>query len=420
LSKNFYHRIDCRLCSSKDLELVIPLKEIPLTEKYLENKNFKKDSKLYPIDVYMCRTCYHVQILDVIDTDILWNDYTFRSGLVDLIKVHLHDVAERICKKYNIPKKSLVMDIGSNDGTLLQGYKNQNMEVLGIDPAKEIAAEANKSGINTINEFLNEKLSNDIVDKFGKAKVINCFNAFAHADDMVELTKSIKNLMSKDGIFVFEVSYLVDIIEKTLLGTIIHEHLSHHSLLSLEIFLKKFNLELIYVERNPFQGGSIVGVAQFINGPFSVEESVETLIEYERENKFDKLEKIKSFSTKINKINNQLGDLIKKYVIEKKKIAGYGAARSGTTLIAEFNLGDKIQYIFDDHFQKVNKYTPGDLIKVISTKEIVKKMPDYTFILAWVHADKIISDNQEYLNKGGKFILILPEIKIISKDSIYP
>ena len=418
MPKNFYHRRDCRLCKSKDLELAVPLKKIPLTEKYLENKNLNKDSTLFPIDLYMCRSCSHVQILDVINPDILWDNYTFRSGLAETIISHLHDVAERICKKYNIGKKSLVIDVGSNDGTLLQGYKNKNMEVLGIDPAKEIAAEANNSGVNTISEFLNEKLSKDIVDEYGKAKVINCFNAFAHADNMIELTKSIVNLMSKDGIFVFEVSYLVDIIEKTLLGAVIHEHLSHHSLLSLEVFLKKFNLELIYVERNSFQGGSIVGVAQFINGPYGIDESVKRLIEYEKLNKFNKLEKIKSFSAKLNKINDQLRVLIKKYIKEKKKIAGYGAARSGTTLIAEFNLGDKIKYIFDDHFQKVNKYTPGDLIKVLPTKNIVVKMPDYTFILAWVHADKIISDNYEYLKKGGKFISILPEIKIITKDNI--
>ena len=418
MSKNFYHRTNCRLCESTNLELAIPLKKIPLTEKYLENKNSNKDFEFFPIDIYMCKSCYHVQILDVVDQDILWANYTFRSGLVKTIVAHLHDVAERVCKKYKISEKSLVIDVGSNDGTLLQGYKNQKMQVLGIDPSKEIAKEANDLGIKTIDKFLTEELSKKVVDEYGKSKVINCFNAFAHADKMIELTKSITNLMSKDGIFVFEVSYLVDIIEKTLLGTVIHEHLSHHSLISLEIFLKKFNLELIYVERNSFQGGSIVGVVQFINGPHSIDKSVKTFIEYERKNKFDQLKKIKSFSKKLNIVNDQLKDLIRKMILEKKEIAGYGAARSGTTLITEFNLGDKIKYIFDDHFQKVNKYSPGDLIQVIPTKKILEKMPDYTFILAWVHADKIISDNHEYLRKGGKFISILPKIQITTKENI--
>ena len=197
MSKNFYHRTNCRLCESKKLELVVPLKKIPLTEKYLENKNLNKDSKFFPIDVYMCKSCHHVQILDVVDQDILWSNYTFRSGLVKIIITHLHDVAQRICNKYKINEKSLVIDVGSNDGTLLQGYKNQKMKVLGIDPSKEIAAEANNSGIKTIDKFLTEELSKEITDKYGKAKVINCFNAFAHADNMIELTKSITNLMSK-------------------------------------------------------------------------------------------------------------------------------------------------------------------------------------------------------------------------------
>ena len=418
MPKIFFHRDTCRLCESKDVELVIPLKKIPLTEKYLERKVDKKENALYPIDVYMCNSCYHVQILDVIDPNILWDDFTFRSGQAKVIIDHLYDIADRICKKFEIKKDSLVIDVGSNDGTLLQGYKNNDMQVLGIDPAKEIAKEANKSGINTIAEFLDEKLSDKILEKYREAKVVNCFNAYAHADDMISLTKSIKKLMARDGIFIFEVSYIVDIIENTLLGTIIHEHLCHHSLLSLEIFLKKFDLEIIDVERNSFQGGSIVGVVQHINGPYKRSNKVQNLIDYEKENKFDKIEKIKSFSTKLNTINKELRNLIETWNKEKKTFAGYGAARSGTTLIAEFNLGNDIKYIFDDHFQKVNKYTPGDLIKVLPTNNLIKKMPDYTFILAWVHADRIIKNNHEYLNKGGKFILILPEIKIISKEDI--
>ena len=139
MSKNFYHRTNCRLCESTNLELAIPLKKIPLTEKYLENKNSNKDFEFFPIDIYMCKSCYHVQILDVVDQDILWANYTFRSGLVKTIVAHLHDVAQRVCKKYKISEKSLVIDVGSNDGTLLQGYKNQKMQVLGIDPSKEIA-----------------------------------------------------------------------------------------------------------------------------------------------------------------------------------------------------------------------------------------------------------------------------------------
>ena len=418
MNKSYFHRKNCRLCEGRDIELVAPLQKIPLTEKYLETKNHNRVNELFPIDLYMCKKCHCVQILDVIDPNILWDDFTFRSGQAKIIVEHLNDVATKIVEKFKIKPGSLIIDVGSNDGTLLLGYKKQKMNVLGVDPAEKIAQEANKAGVKTISEFLDENLSESIVKGYGKAKVVNCFNAFAHADDMIGLTKSIKNLIDKDGIFVFEVSYLVDIIEKTLLGTIIHEHLCHYSIITLNIFFQKFGLEFIDVERNPFQGGSIIGVVQHVNGKFKKSKNLEKLLKYEKENGFNTIEKIKTFSVNLKEVSAELNKLLQKWENEKKNIAGYGAARSGTTLIAEFNLGKKINYIFDDHFQKVNKYTPGDLIEVVPTKEICNRMPDITFILAWVHEEKIISNNHAYLEKGGCFISILPEIKIITKKNI--
>ena len=414
LEQNYYHRSTCRLCESNNLKLVVPLEKIPITEKYVGLDERDTKDELYPIDVYMCLDCRHVQLLDIIDPKILWDDFTFRTGQAQIIIEHMKDVAKTTCEKYEISKNSLVIDVGSNDGTLLQGFKDQQMKVLGIDPVEEIAMEANNAGIPTIPQFLTKSLAREIIKKHGKAYVVTCFNAFAHTDDMNQYMLCLADMVAPEGIFLFEVSYLVDIIDNLLLGAIIHEHLCHHSVIPMVEFLNRNGMELISVERNPYQGESFIGTAQHITGSRKVNDSVSEAIEYEKKRKFHLPETIEIFSSRLNKLVDESTRLFSKWADENAVIAGFGASRSGPTLLAQFNIGKGISFIFDDHPQKVNKYTPGDKIKVYPTQELVRRMPDYTVILAWVHADTIISNNHEYLIKGGNFVLLLPEIKIIS------
>ena len=418
MKENYYHRSTCRLCESNNVKLVIPLEKIPITEKYVGPNEREVKDELYPIDVYMCLDCSHVQLLDVIDPNILWDDFTFRTAQAQVIIEHMRDIAKATCGKYEIPEKSLVIDVGSNDGTLLQGFKDHQMKVLGIDPAEEIAMEANNAGIPTIPQFLTRSLAKKIVNDHGKAHVVTCFNAFAHTDEMNQYMECLSDLVAPEGIFVFEVSYLVDIIDNLLLGAIIHEHLCHHSVMPMVEFLKCHGMELISVERNPFQGGSFIGTAQHITGSRKVNSSVPEAIEYEKKRKLHLPEMIEVFTSRLSKLVDESTRLFSNWADENAVIAGFGAARSGPTLLAQFKIGKEISFIFDDHPQKVNKCTPGDKIKVLPSKELVKLMPNYTVILAWVHADIIISNNHEYLNKGGKFVLLLPKIRIISARNV--
>lgn len=419
MNTNVKKRRSCRLCDSKEVKVVIPLEKIPLTEKYLSEDELNTPVETYPIDVYMCLTCGCVQLLDVINPKILWDDFTFRSGQAPIIVDHMDEVASKTCEEYAIPKGSLVIDVGSNDGTFLNCFKNNGMTVLGVDPAKEIAQEANKAGINTIPDFLTKKLAKKITQEHGKAALVTCFNAFAHADDMNELMSSISMMVANDGLFLFEVSYLVDIIDELLLGAIIHEHLCNHSVTPIEKFLKRHNMELINVERNPFQGGSFIGTAQQMGGSRLIKESVPELLEMEKKRRFTDPSTIENFSKRLDALVKKFEGLILKWESEGSKIAGYGAARSGPTLLSQFNIGNKINFVFDDHPQKVDKYTPGDKIKVLPTYKLLNLMPKYTIILAWVHAETIINNNQRYLDEGGNFVVLLPEIKIISKEGSY-
>lgn len=410
---SIHGRTVCRLCESDNVELAVPLEPIPLAEKYLTEDQLNNESELYPIDLYMCRDCSHIQIFDIIDPLVLWDNFTFRSGQAQIIVDHLYDVAQKTFQKYNIGSGTLAIDVGSNDGTLLQAFKNQGMEILGIDPAETIAQEAIADGIPTIIDFLTPQLAQKVRQTHGKAQIVSCFNAFAHSDQLNELASSIRGLMAPDGIFIFEVQYLVDIVDKMLLGAIIHEHLSHHSVKPMSQFLKRNGMELIDVERNHFQGGSFIGVAQKLGGPREIDPSVSQYIDYEIKRGFDRPLLIKSLFDRLNSLRNDVARFIKTCKEEGATVAGYGAARSGPTLTAQLKLGKEISFIVDDHPQKVNRYTSGDKIKVHPTKELYLRMPEYTVILAWVHAKKIIEDNLEYLKRGGHFVLCCPEVKVI-------
>jgi len=411
-------RNTCRLCENKKLELVVPLIPTPVAEKYLNKNQLNQKEMICPLDLYMCKDCGHVQLLDIIDPKFLYSDYTYSSGNSSGLVKHFKEYAEKINNEYKPKKNSLVIDVGSNDGTLLSFFKKYGLKVLGVDPAKEIAEKATSEGIKTLPEFMNMELSNKIKSEYGLAKIITANNAFAHMDDLIGMLKSIKNLMQDDGVFVFEVSYLLDVIQKILLGTIFHEHHSYHSLKPLIKFMKHNRMEIINVERVTIQGGSLIGAAQLAGGPHKISSSVKNLIEVEEKHKLDSPESLKDFAKKIGKLKSELGSLLNSYKKEGKTIAGFGAARSGTTLITQMGIGKMLDFIVDDSPEKQGKFTPGDHILVMPTDTIYKKKPDYLFILAWIHAKKIIRDNKKYVDDGGHFIICFPEVKIIGKKEI--
>lgn len=410
-----FKRDKCRLCDSKQLVIAIPLLPTPVAEKYLAKNELDKKELFCPLDLYMCKNCGHIQLLDIVEPNFLYNNYTYSSGRSPGLVRHFESYAKDIYENYSPSDGDLVVDIGSNDGTLLKFFKKYNLKVLGIDPASEIAAKATNEGIETIPEFFNEKLAKSILNKYGKSKIITANNAFAHMDNLNEIMIGIKILMNEKSIFVFEISYLFDVIDKVLLGTIFHEHHSYHSLKPLTLFFDKFDMELIDVSRNNIQGGSLIGVVQIKRGAYKIKESVRDTLSLEKKFKLDNLDTFKNFSKNLIKTKNNIKSLIKKIKNEKKTIAGFGAARSGTTLITQMEIGDYIEYMVDDNLDKQGKYSPGDHILVRPTSYIYENFPDYMIILAWVHAKNIIENNQKYLDKGGAFIVCFPELKIIKK-----
>ena len=352
--------------------------------------------------------------MTIISPNYLFEDYVYVSGTSPVFVKHFEEYAKLVISEFDIHQGSLVVEIGSNDGTLLKYFQDAGMKVLGIDPAIEIAKKATDLGIETMPVFFNAKLAKILRNKRGPASIITANNVFAHVDDLIGFTQGVRELLAEDGVFIFEVSYLVDVFEKTLFDTVYHEHLSYHSVGPLHQFFKAQGLELIEVTRIKTHGGSLRGIVQLSSGNRKVSKSVVNLITLESKLKLDKAYTLKHYINKIDKLKQKIQ--LQLYEIKKsgKRIVGYGAPAKATTLMYHFGLGPNIlDFIVDDSPLKQGLYSPGMYIPVFPSSTLYEKNPDYILILAWNFADSIINNHLAFSNAGGKFIIPLPEVVIV-------
>ena len=411
--KKHYLRTTCRQCNSNDLTLAIKIKETPPANSFVKESQIDLKQALYPLNVYFCNECKHLQLLDVINPKYLYKNYLYVSGTSNVFVKHFQDYFKSI--KENYFKNGLIIDIGSNDGTLLKFFKEDGFKVLGIEPAKKIATEAINKGIPTLIDFFSNDLSKRVLTSNGSASVITANNVFAHIDNPKSFLKGIKTLIKDSkGIFIIEVSYLLDVIKDNLFDTIYHEHLDYHSIISLNRFFNYNGFEIFNIEHVDSHGGSVRISTQLQDGQFNISNSVKEFLIKEMEFGLDKIDTYLNFSEKIDNIGRELKTLLKSLKSKGKTIVGYGAPAKATTLMYHFDIGPEIlSYIIDDSKWKQDLYTPGMHIPIVSKNYLKEKKPDYILILAWNFASSIIKNNSDFHNKGGKFIIPLPTIEVI-------
>ncbi len=414
MRNNFQKNSSCRLCNSSKIVPVLNLASTPPANAFVPKDKLLIEQQKYPLALHFCENCFHVQLTDVVDPKELFEDYVYVSGTSPVFVEHFCNYAKQIVNKYKPSKDNYVLDIGSNDGTLLKFFKEMGYSVIGVDPAKEISQQACKEGINTINDFFDFETSKKIKDQFGLASLITANNVFAHCDDLAGITKAVSSLLCPDGLFVFEVSYLVDVYQKTLFDTIYHEHLSYHSVLPLISFFKDNNMELIDVEKVNTHGGSIRCFVKNKSTQREINPSVETFVKLEKSLGFDDSSTFINFQKKVEYRKKELNDFLCEIKSNKKTIAGFGAPAKATTLMYEFGLNnDILDFIVDDSPLKQNLFSPGLHIPIYSSSYIKTFKPDYLLILAWNFSESIIKKNREFQESGGKFIIPLPNLEII-------
>ncbi|MCD6074809.1 MAG: SAM-dependent methyltransferase [Rhodospirillales bacterium] len=408
------HRTNCRLCGSSHLVRVLELAPTPPANAFVPADKLAERQPCYPLDVWFCEQCAHLQLLDVVDPEILFRDYVYVSGTSSSFVRHFQHYAEDCIARFNPIKGALAVDIGSNDGSLLQFFKAAGMDVLGIDPAVKIAEGATARGLETWPEFIDAGVARRILDKKGPAALVTANNVFAHVDDLTGFAESVRDILAPDGVFVFEVSYAGDVHRDVLFDTIYHEHLDYHTVKPLIPFFAARGMELFSVKRVPTHGGSIRAFVQRAGGPHKNDGSVAAMCADEHERRLDVKEGWIAFADRIDALGAELTALLLRLKGEGKRIAGFGAPAKATTLMYKFGLDrDVIDYIIDDSPLKQDLYTPGKHVPVVSWSDGVAARPDYLVVLAWNFADAIIASHQPYREAGGHFIVPLPELKVV-------
>ena len=392
---------------------MLSLTPTPPANAFVSEDQLQEVQSTFPLELYFCENCAHLQLLDVVDPAELFRNYVYVSGTSPSFVKHFEDYAGTCTTRFNLSPGDLVIDIGSNDGTLLKFFKSNGLKVLGVDPARAIAEKATADGIETWPEFLNQTIADRVKADRGQARLITANNVFAHADDLSSLTDSIRSLLAPDGVFVFEVSYLTDVYQDTLFDTIYHEHVSYHSALPLRQFFTSKDMDFFAAEKIASHGGSLRGMVQLAGGPHKADGSVQSLIDEEHSLALDRSETWLGYGEKINALKDQLVALLTKLKQNGKTIAGFGAPAKATTLMYHFNLGpDIVDFIADDATLKQGLFSPGLHIPVLPGQALYDKKPDYVVLLAWNFAPQIMSNHTKYLESGGHFILPLPEVKV--------
>jgi len=402
----------CRICNSKDLSLALPLKASPLADTYITRSMLDTTQEIYDMSVYLCNNCGLVQLTSVVAPEDIYIDYLYRTTTSVGLPEHFNKSAQDISKKYNLKENSFIMDIGSNDGSLLKGYKQLGMKVLGIDPAQEIAKEATQNGIETLAIFFSKDISLELGKKYPKASIINCNNLIANIDDLNDFVAGVKNMLDENGVFICETSYLQSLIENMVFDTIYHEHLSYYGLKPLEYLFQKNGLKVVDAQIVNTKGGSLKCFVEH-DKKQNVSNNVLKIREDEKQFNLYTQKTFDIFYKKIELEKSKLINILSDLQQNQKKVYGYGASNTTTTLLYHYELNPYFNIIMDDNKIKINRYSPGFHIPIISSDIIYEESPDVIVIFAWRFADTIIRKHEKFLKNGGKFIIPLPELKII-------
>ena len=409
---NIHARTDCRLCGSTDLTEVLSFGETPLANAYLSQGDLDKPELFAPLVLNACNACKLVQLRDVVDPRVLFSRYLYVSGTSPVFVAHFADYAKKVVQRFLLKQDSLVVDIGSNDGVLLSHFKKEGMQILGIDPAENIAAEATKNGIPTIAKFFTPATALAIAAERGKASILTANNVFAHTDDVAGFVEAVKLLLAKDGVFIFEVQYLKDLIEQNLFDIFYHEHLCYYHLTPLVPFFERLGLRIFDVERVKTHGGSIRVYVGWADGPHATAGRVEELCLAETE--LNTTATYTAFAKRISAAGEKLRAVLAGYKARGKRVVGYGAPAKATTLCYAFGIdGSMLEYIVDDSPLKQGLYMPGTHIPIKPSGALYAGTPGCCLILAWNFADSIVKNNQLFIKNGGIFISPVPEPRVL-------
>ncbi len=400
----------CRMCQEKTLAQYLDLGSHVPADQFRKKEELDLPQLSYPLRVMLCTNCGLSQLSHVVDPRILYQfDYPYESGTTKSGKVHWDEFAKAVTTRLKLKPKSLIVDMGSNDGTLLTSFQGEGMKIVGIDPAPNIVVLANTRGIKTYCAFFDRTIAEKVRNVHGAASVIVGTNVFAHIDDLHEVLKAAKQLLSTDGVFIFESPHFEHLVDHLEYDTVYHEHLSYLSLAPVVAFVKQFGMEVFAVEETGIHGGSFrVYIGK--KGRREIDKSVAIILQREKKKKLHDLKTMKDFAKRVEKNRRDLMELIEKLLHQGKKIALLSTPAKGMTLINYNGLTLRhTPFATEKTNLKIGRYTPGAHIPILPDSALLTEDADYALLLAWNFATEIIKNNEAFTKKGGKFIIPIPK-----------
>jgi C-methyltransferase C-terminal domain/Putative zinc binding domain/Methyltransferase domain len=405
---------NCRLCGSDKLSLFLDLGSTPPADRFIRSDQLDSEEKSYLLQVVKCEGCDFVQLNYVVPPEILYQeDYPYESSTTKAGCLHFGSFANSICNNFSIVSDDLVIDIGSNVGVLLEGFKKRGCRVLGIEPAKNIAEIALKNGIRTISCFFSKETALETAKNFGKAKIITATNVFAHIDNLNDVMLGIDSLLEEDGVFIVEAPYLLHLLNNLEYDTIYHEHLSYLSVTPLVRFLEKYGFELFDISQLDIHGGSN---RLFIGrkGQKQISKMVHELVDKEKTKNIHSMDNLLDFASRVRQNKEDLVSLLKNLKSEGKKIAAVSAPAKGMTLLNYCGIdGSILEFVTEKSALKIGKFTPGGHLPVKPDSALLDEKIDYALLLAWNFKDEIMGNLEQYASEGGKFIIPIPSPVIV-------
>lgn len=407
-------RKTCRCCGSPAVELSIPLARVPIVSPNVDVTDKSVTTTMAPLDTYLCRDCGLIQLVHVVDPALIYRNYLYRTAISKGLAEHFAGLCETAVTRLGLAAGSLVVEFGSNDGTLLGFFRDRGLRVQGIDPAATIAQEATARGIPTRVDFFGERLADQLARSIGQADLILSNNVMANIDDLDDVIGGIKRLMKRDGAYAFETQYALDVFEHMLLDVIYHEHISCFSVRPVKAAFERFGLELFDAERIPTKGGSIRFWIQHRGAPRPVSPRVGELIALEQAAGLYDPARHRRFSEKVRDIKTRLHVIIAEARETGRPIAAYGTSVGCAALIHQFELEDKLDFMLDDSPFKDRIEGPGYDLPVHTAEAVYRRDPALIVILAWRYAKPIVAGHRKYLAAGGRFLVPLPDIELIT------